>query len=288
VFEAAGNTFERRPGVRAWPADEPLRTFTTTATRALACPPMLVPVEARPGLRPRQVVEPARVQTGRNETALLVPAGGTWNTDAQPVDVPMRTRTTRETEGVAFTTTPITALIPLRNNNRPKHPAEPLDTFAANGLHHGLATTGVSALAFVMRNNTPRGDAGQMCTPVTEPARTFTTAGHQSLVLYAYDTGRFRTLRRPLPTQTTIEGDALVAVQAGEVDVIGVAVEDCRFRMLTPGEIKLGMAFADNFVLLGTGREQVRMCGNAVTPPVARDLIAAVVEAITCQEVTAA
>lgn len=232
--------------------------------------PLLVPVEARDGITARTVVRPMRAQTGRPETALLVPAGGTWNEQAWPASAPLRTRTTRDAEAVA--------LIPLRNNNRPKSLGEPLDTFAAAGTHHGLA--------FLMRNNTARGDAGQMCTPLEEPARTFTTAGHQSLVwnpghLFAYDTGAFRTLgRAPLPTQTTVEGDAVLET--------GLAVEECLFRMLTPGEIKLGMAFAPGFRLLGNQREQVRMCGNAVTPPVARDLIAAVIEAITGDEVTQA
>ncbi|EUA32503.1 gp65 domain protein [Mycobacterium xenopi 3993] len=33
-----------------------------------------------------------------------------------------------------------------------------------------------------MRNNTARGDQGQMTTPVREPIRTVTTTGHQSLL----------------------------------------------------------------------------------------------------------
>ena len=40
------------------------------------------------------------------------------------------------------------------------------------------------------------------------------------------------------------------------------------------------MAFADDYVLLGNKREQVRMAGNAVTPNVARDIVAAVVESL--------
>lgn len=295
VIEAAGNTFERRPGVRAWPADDPLHT---TASKALACPPflalmrsdrprtvaitdplativtsgsnhaLLVPVEGREGKQARPADEPARTQTARNETGLLVPAGGTWNTDARPVDEPMRTRTTRETEGVV--------VVPLRNHNRPKTAGEPFDVFAANGLHHAL----------LMRNNSSRGDGGEMSTPVTEPMRTLTTKGHQSLIwapnlLIPYDrTSAARTVGQPLPTQTTIQGDALIEA--------GIAVEDCLFRMLMPDEIKLGMAFAPDFVLLGNKREQVKLAGNAVTPPAARDLIAAVVEAITGDEVTAA
>ncbi|CRK59043.1 Modification methylase ScrFIA [Alloactinosynnema sp. L-07] len=242
TLEAAGNTFERRPGVRAWPADHPLRTIHTTASKAVAAP-LLVPVEGRDGKHATPAARPHRTQTGRNETALLVPAGGTWNDDARPASLPMRTRTTRENEALV--------LPPL-----------------------------------LMRNNTPRGDAGQMCTPVTEPARTFTTSGHQSLVwnpdlLLAYDTGLVRRTRaEPLPTQTTVEGDALLES--------GIDVMDCLFRMLMPEEIKLGMAFPSGFVLLGNKTERVKLCGNAVTPPVARDLIAAVAEAITGDEVIAA
>ncbi|MFD0580846.1 hypothetical protein [Dactylosporangium darangshiense] len=51
--------------------------------------------------------------------------------------------------------------------------------------------------------------------------------------------------------------------------------------MLAVHEIQAGMAFDPGYTILGTRREQVRQAGNAVTPPAARDLIAALVEAIT-------
>lgn len=93
-------------------------------------------------------------------------------------------------------------------------------------------------------------------------------------VLYAYDTGSLRSIREPMPTQTTVEGEAVIQSH--------LDVDSCLFRMLMPEEIKLGMAFARGFILLGdSSRVKVRMCGNAVTPPVARDLVACVVEAIT-------
>lgn len=270
VLDVGGNTFERRPGVRAWSVAQPLRTLHTTASKALAVPPLLVPVEGRDGKTARTVWQPSRAQTGRNETALLVPAGGTVttaNTEARSAAAPMRTRTTRDTEALVMA--PV--MVPLRNNNRAKAVAEPLDTVAASGNHHGLA--------LLLRNNGEGTAApGWQCTPVGQPMRTLTTSGHQSLVwrpdvLFAYDTGAFRALHRPLPTQTTVEGDALLQLAA--------VVEDCHFRMLGSEEIKLGMAFHPRFQLLGSQRARVRLCGNAVTPPMARDLIAAVVEAIT-------
>lgn len=45
-------------------------------------------------------------------------------------------------------------------------------------------------------------------------------------------------------------------------------------------EVKRGMAFPGEYILLGNKREQVRMAGNAVTPNAARDLIAACVESL--------
>lgn len=64
-----------------------------------------------------------------------------------------------------------------------------------------------------------------------------------------------------------------------------VGVDDCTFRMLEPHETQAAMAFDANYRVLGNKRERVRQLGNAVTPPAARDLIAAVVESITGQHV---
>jgi DNA (cytosine-5)-methyltransferase 1 len=45
-------------------------------------------------------------------------------------------------------------------------------------------------------------------------------------------------------------------------------IEDCYYRMLKAGEIKLAMAFDKDYIILGSGKDQVKQCGNAVTPPV--------------------
>jgi DNA (cytosine-5)-methyltransferase 1 len=244
---------------------------------------------------------------------MLVPAGGTWNATAAPATAPMRTRTTRDTDALVIpagnplagllvpveardgvTARPLTGelrtqtgraqdalVVPLRANGaaRPAHQA-PLPAFAAAGTHHAL----------VMRNNTPRGDSGQMCTPAGEPLRALTTAGHQSLVtwtdphVYAYDTGALRSAATgPLPAQTTVEGEALLNPGA-DPDVEVPEVDDCLFRMLTPAEIAAGMAFAPGYRVLGSKRDQVRGYGNAVTPPAAEIIVSALVEAITGEQ----
>jgi DNA (cytosine-5)-methyltransferase 1 len=64
----------------------------------------------------------------------------------------------------------------------------------------------------------------------------------------------------------------------GDLAAAEAQVDDVMFRMLEPAEVIAAMAFPDTYVVLGNRREQVRMAGNAVTPPAARDLVAAVVE----------
>ncbi|MCI2958212.1 DNA cytosine methyltransferase [Agromyces atrinae] len=309
VVEAAGNAYDstnpRHPQygeptgyVRAWPSEEPLRTLHTSESKALAVPPLivrgegndsgakpstmpigaitasgsqflasplLVPVEGREGKVAAPASGPMRTQSTRNETALMIPAGGTWRDGAVPVSEVMSTRTTSETDAL---------VVPLRNHGVAKPATRPIDTVSAEGNHHALVMTNnhanrvksieevlptattATVHALLMRNNTARGDQGQMSTPVDEPMRALTTAGHQSLL------------------------------EPGEQ--ISLDVDDVLFRMLTPDEIKRGMAFADDYVLLGTKREQVKQAGNAVTPPAARDLGWAVAEFLNGEIIAAA
>ena len=218
--------------------------------------PLLVPVEGREGKQAQPVSAPSRTMTTRNETGLLVPCGGTWRENAAPTDEPISTRTTRETDGLAF-------IAELRGGGSKHRPvSDPLCTVTASGNHHGLVmpyygkgiaqdadrplptVTTVEKHALLMRNNT---GGAEMSTPVTEPARTVTTGGHQSLL----DSDR--------PT---------------------VDINDVRFRMLEPREIIAAMDFPESYIVLGNRREQVRMAGNAVTPPAARDLVGVVVESL--------
>jgi DNA (cytosine-5)-methyltransferase 1 len=265
-LEAAGNTFERRPGVRSWPVDEPFKTVHTTASKGIACPPMVVPAGGTWNDSAASVEEPFRTRTTRDTEALGVPVEGREGIAARPADGPLRTQTARLQDAL---------VVPLRNNGNAK-PAEeaPLDTVAAAGNHHAL----------VMRNMTARGDQGQMSSPVDEPFRTMLSEGpRQSLIRWDhllvpyYGTRAVpRPVGDPMGSVTTVDRNALVGPQ--------VAVEDCTFRMLEPAEIQLAMAFGPEYVVLGNKREKVRQLGNAVTPPAARDLIAAVVESLLGEE----
>lgn len=266
TFEARGNTYVRtNPDgtaryARAWPVDQPTATLTTTETRAL-----LVPVEGRDGKQATPTDGPLRTQSTRSETGLLVPAGGTWNENARSTGDPMTARTTREMDALVVpyygtaVARPASSALPtmgtvdtagiafiaeLRGGGSDHRPvAEPLATVAASGNHHML-----------VRNNTSRsGPGGEMCTPATEPLRTLTTTGHQSLVGWS---------------------DA-------DVDML---VEDCTFRMLEPSEIGRAMAFRPDYIVLGNRRDQVKQYGNAVTPPASEILYRRCVASLTGED----
>jgi len=229
----------------AAPVTDPMATRTTTESDALAVPPLLVPVEGRDGKEARPANEPARTQTARNETGLA------W----------------------------LPFIAELRGGGSDARPVtDALATVTASGNHHGLVAP-PSISAMVMRNNTVRGDHGYLSTPVNEPLRSLTTAGHQSLITWQdilvpyYGNGVARHVAEPIGTLSTRDRYALVH---GEVQV-----EDCLFRMLEPHEIGRAMSFAGDYIVVGNKREKVRQYGNAVTPNVAEVIVSALVEAIT-------
>ncbi|GAB3175091.1 DNA cytosine methyltransferase [Myceligenerans halotolerans] len=304
------------PGQRI--GDRPLKEFFDKKTKkSLGWHHMAPKTLTRIGAGARRHARPVVVEAGGHQydaaptgsvvvPPMLVPAGGTWNDTAALTSAPLRTRTTRQDEGILMppllvpvegregkTATTTSAamrtqtarnetglLIPpmiaeLRGGGSTARPTrEALATVTASGNHHGLVIP-----PLVMRNNGSKGSGAEMCTPAGEELRTITTAGHQSLLTwgYAYDSG-LTNLAEALPTQTTVQGDALLT--AAEWDAL---VEDCLFRMLEPHEIHAGMAFVPDYIVLGNKRDQVRQLGNAVTPPVAEVLISALVETITGQ-----
>ena len=227
---AAGNTYDGvttgSQYLRAWPTEQTLPVQTGTAEHGVAIPPLVVNLvsgadESRS--RPVSEVLPSIV-AGGTHASLLIPVEGREGKSAASAADPLRTQSTRNETGL---------LIPLRNHGVAKPSTDPIDTVSAEGNHHAL----------VMRNN--EGGA-EMSTPVTEPIRTLTTGGHQSLIE---------------PSEP-----------------ISLDVDDAGFRMLEPHEIQLGMGFAADYMLLGSKRDKVKQAGNAVTPPAARDLGHAVAE----------
>lgn len=135
------------------------------------------------------------------------------------------------------------------------------------------------------------GRDGKTAATVDEPMRTQTTRNETGLLVPYYSASETaKPTSDPIGTLTTVDRYALVTppldtVAAsgnhhGLVDVSEDDVMACRFRMLEPHEIALGMAFPASYRWQGTKRERVRLAGNAVTPPASRDLLTACIPSL--------
>ena len=88
-----------------------------------------------------------------------------------------------------------------------------------------------------------------------------------------YQHGQMVPISQPTPTITTLERHALVIGEETSAATHTLDIETCGFRMLTTKEIQAAMAFPASYQLTGTRREQVKLLGNAVTPPAMRLLV---------------
>lgn len=264
-----------RIGDRAKPLAEKTRARIAAGIARYWRDPFLV--ERRHEYRNRDISSPlATITASGTDRALAVPlhleaAGNTYDAadpkHARVAGEPMRTQTTRLETGIV---TPFIA--ELRGGGSDARSVDAaLATVTASGNHHGLVcpsggtwnedarptsdphrTIGTrEAYALVMRNNTARGDQGQMSTPAHEVMRTITTTGHQSLIT------------------------------PGDMEAAKAQVDDCAFRMIEPSEAARAMAFPDDYEWAGNRRERTRLAGNAVTPPAARDIVGAVAAALS-------
>lgn len=243
--------------------------------------PMLVPTGGtwRKGAAP--VDAPMATRTTVESDALVAPQGflvpceGREGKQPMPLDEPLRTQTARAETAVAY----VPFVVPMRgggDKEKARYISEPLHTVSAGGNHHGLA---MAPRPLVMRNNTPKGDPAQMVTPVEEPLRTMTATSAQSLLVPYYGNGQARPTAEPVGALPTRDRYALLDAN-GEYDVSKIL-----FRMLQPKEIKRAMAFGDRYKILGSKRDQVRQLGNAVTPNAAEVLLCALVECITGESI---
>ncbi|TQK44385.1 DNA (cytosine-5)-methyltransferase 1 [Streptomyces sp. SLBN-118] len=173
---------------------------------------------------------PLPTRTAKQGDALLVPTGGSWNTDAVPVDVPLRTRTTRESEAL-LTVNPF--IVEFRNHATASPASNPLSGVTAKGNHHGLVT-----------------HAGR----VLERAR--------NTLVVPYRKAAVKTATEPVHTLSTRDSAALVRSAPD--------ISDCYFRMLKPREQLEGQRFPAKYVVYGNQAEQTMQAGNAVSVNVAR------------------
>ncbi|MDT0381385.1 DNA cytosine methyltransferase [Streptomyces sp. DSM 42041] len=182
---------------------------------------------------------------------------------------------TRIRDGFAAYAKPILVPVEGRNGKSARPADAPMRTCTARN------ETGLAVPPYVVEL---RG-GGSKHRPVAQPLATVCASGNHhglavpDMVLPYYGNTTARPAAEPIPTVTTVDRHALL--RGGTV----TAVEDLGFRMLAPAEYAAAMAFPGTYIWLGNKRERVRMAGNAVTPPAARDLLAMVFEAVTGEDV---
>lgn len=247
---------------RSAPVTSPMFTQTTAQAQALLMPWLLNTLH---GDGVTAVAEAMATQTARQSHALVLPeAFLTINyTPGYSKSVNDSLAAVTAQDHHALVQVP-PFMVELRGTNRAKGVDEPLDTIAASGNHHALMMGAPFLMSYYGSNGNQRA--------VNEALGTVTATDRHALVQvpfllgYANGAGPAKTAIDPLRTVHTENGQALAQPH-------GVAVEDCYFRMLQPHEIGRGMAFPEDYTVLGNKREQVRQYGNAVTPVVMKQIL---------------
>lgn len=216
-----------------------------------------------PGYLCTPTSEPMRTLTASNVHTVLTPRGVVLDSiRSAPIisstDEPLRTQTTAYTRSL---------LIPVegRDGKQAMPTGDPLRTQTCRN------ETGLLV---------PYYSASETAKPTTSPIGTLTCVDRYGLVTLR-NHGEVRPVSHAMAT-VTASGNHHGLVEVSEDDVMA-----CRFRMLEPHEIAMGMSFPVDYLWAGTKRQRVRLAGNAVTPPAARDLVTVVAESITGERIAA-
>lgn len=128
----------------------------------------------------------------------------------------------------------------------------------------GKIKCNLEALSLIVENK-----GKSMSKPSTKPFGAQTTnishgivsdEAMKSFLSYYYGTSQASGINESLGTMTTKERMSLVTYQKPDIN-------DCYYRMIKPPEVKRSMAFDEDYIILGNAKDQVKQCGNAVTPP---------------------
>lgn len=235
-----------------------------------ACPITRIGDRARP-LKPKTL---ARIEEGLKRFARDPFLVGLNHERVQASSATAQTWPTVTTYDDTGLVTPYPFLVELHGTSTARSLTSPLGTVCAGGEHHGLVTPQPFLIDHVAEYR-PR--------PLDGPMSTIVGGGnHHSLVvppatpawiLSYYQNGALQPVSEAVPTVTTLPRHALVTADISSQQGEPVRIEDCGFRMLEPHEIQAAMAFPKEYVVTGTRREKVKQLGNAVTPPVMRELV---------------
>lgn len=192
---------------------------------------------------------------------LIVQAENTSHIKANKITKPLDTQATRQTMGVV--THPF--IVDGNFDAKASRASSILQELTTMNTHQR------NGIAFPITPLIVENHGTSLSKPITQPLPGQTTVSTSALLtdesmnafLASYHNGSHCTnhFTEAAGTIPTKENLALINYQTAKI-------EDCNYRMLKPQEIKLAMAFDHDYKILGSGKDQVKQCGNAVTPPV--------------------
>ncbi|HSV48345.1 MAG TPA: DNA cytosine methyltransferase [Ramlibacter sp.] len=186
-----------------------------------------------------------------------------------PLDVPTGTVTTQDHHSLV--TAQLVGVGGRAGQSRPRSVDEPTATFTAK------ADTAIVTSNLIKLRGTSKG-----AQTLTEPLHTVSAQGlhHaevRAFLIKYYGADQDPRLGEPLHTVTTRDRFGLVMVHGEPYQIVDIGM-----RMLTPRELYLAQGFPPSYIIDrdATGKplskkDQVRMCGNSVCPPLARAIVGA-------------
>jgi DNA (cytosine-5)-methyltransferase 1 len=178
-----------------------------------------------------------------------------------------------QTQTVRQTSSLITPWIIEMNKTGEAKPAHhPTSTITAGGINHAIMGT-----PLIVENK-----GMSQSKPITKPfgAQTsminhgiITDESLKTFLSYYNGCSQASGINEAIGTITTKERLSLVSYQKP-------IIEDCYYRMIKAPEVKNSMAFDQDYIILGNSRDQVKQCGNAVTPPVMEWLVGQCVKSL--------
>lgn len=160
------------------------------------------------------------------------------------------------------------------NYNAKESRAMPIDgTAPTYSTQHRLGLLTPPFIIETKHNSTAR--------EITSPLACVTTKLYHGLVTNDALDSFIQYNRKQNPTHITDTTQTVATMaQMSLINYSKPKYEDCFYRMLKPMEVQLAMAFDRDYIILGSGKDQVKQCGNAVTPPAMEWLVGQCVKSL--------
>lgn len=179
-----------------------------------------------------------------------------------------QTQTVRQSMGLV---TPY--IVEMNSTGKAKPATKPTATITAGGINHAVVNAPV-----IVENkgqSMAKGIESSLGCVTTKPHHgILTSEAWKSFIQYFYNGNQVSDISEAADTVTTKD-------RMGLVNFVQPRIEDCYYRMIKAHEVKLAMAFDKDYIILGNSRDQVKQCGNAVTPPAMEWLVERIVESLS-------